>query len=330
MTTSTAKLDVIPPNRDLASTPRAFGFRNIGAIYVWVLIIVVFSLLEPDTFPTLATFRSILNNNAVTGLITLSVVIPMAAGVFDVSVANIAGFSGVLAAWWMANTGFPPMLAILLTVLVAMVLGVVNALVVVNLKVVPLIGTLGTGAIFFAMTKWVSDEKYITERVPELTRLVARGQIWGITTPVFIMLAVMLVVAYMLEFTTTGRAWYAIGFDPEVARLAGLRVKVLQFVAFMISAAISGLAGVIITARVNSGSPEAGPSYLLPAFAAVFLGATQFRHGRFNVWGAIVAVLLLGTGEVGLSLAEAPTWAPNVFQGIVLIASMAITRAEQR
>lgn len=98
----------------------------------------------------------------------------------------------------------------------------------------------------------------------------------------------------------------------------------------MISAAISGLAGVIITARVNSGSPEAGPSYLLPAFAAVFLGATQFRHGRFNVWGAIVAVLLLGTGEVGLSLAEAPTWAPNVFQGIVLIASMAITRAEQR
>jgi ribose transport system permease protein len=330
VTTNTAPLDANPPKRELVRTPSAIGFRNIGAIYVWALIIVVFSVLEPDTFPTLATFRSILNNNAVTGLVTLSVVIPMAAGVFDVSVANIAGFSGVLAAWWMANTSVDPVVAIVLTLLVAMVLGVVNALVVVQLKVVPLIGTLGTGAIFLAMTKWVSDEKYITERVPELTRLVARGQIWGITTPVFIMLAVMLVVAYMLELTTTGRAWYAIGFDPEVARLAGLRVKLLQFVAFMISAAVSGLAGVVITARVNSGSPEAGPAYLLPAFAAVFLGATQFRHGRFNVWGAIVAVLLLGTGEVGLSLAEAPTWAPNVFQGIVLIASMAITRAEQR
>ena len=141
------------------------------------------------------------------------------------------------------------------------------------------------------MTKWVSDEKYITERVPVLAKLVARGRVWGITTPVFIMFAVMSIVAYLLEQTTVGRSWYAIGFDRTVARLAGLRVKPLQFAAFMISAAISGLAGVIITGRVNSGSPEAGPPYLLPAFAAAFLGATQFRGGRFNVWGAIVAVL---------------------------------------
>ena len=114
-----------------------FGFRNIGAVYVWIAIVVIFSILEPDTFPTLDTARSILNNNAVTGLITLSVVIPMAAGVFDVSVANIAGFSGVMAAWWMANTSFSPWLAILLTLLIAMMLGVFNALVVVQLRVIP-------------------------------------------------------------------------------------------------------------------------------------------------------------------------------------------------
>jgi ribose transport system permease protein len=327
--TSAPIADVLPAEAITPKRHSAFGFRNIGALYVWVAIIVIFSIIEPDKFPTLDTARSILNNNAVTGLITLSVVIPMAAGVFDVSVANIAGFSGVMAAWWMANTSFSPWLAIVMTLLVAMLLGIVNAIVVVQLRVIPIIGTLGTGAIFFAMTKWVSDEKYITERVPLLSKLVARGQLWGITTPVFIMLGVMLVVAYLLEQTTVGRSWYAIGFDRTVARLAGLRVKPLQFAAFMISAAISGLAGVIITARVNSGSPEAGPPYLLPAFAAAFLGATQFRNGRFNVWGAIVAVLLLGTGEVGLSLAEAPTWAPNVFQGAVLIAAMAIARPEQ-
>lgn len=321
--------DVAPATESGPKRYSPFGFRNIGAIYVWIAIIVIFSLLEPDKFPTLDTARSILNNNAVTGLITLSVVIPMAAGVFDVSVANIAGFSGVMAAWWMANTSMSPWFAIVLTMLVAMLLGIVNAIVVVQLRVIPIIGTLGTGAIFLAMTKWVSDEKYITERVPLLSKLVARGQVWGITTPVFIMVAVMLIVAYLLEQTTVGRSWYAIGFDRTVARLAGLRVKPLQFAAFMISAAISALAGVVITARVNSGSPEAGPPYLLPAFAAAFLGATQFRNGRFNVWGAIVAVLMLGTGEVGLSLAEAPTWAPNVFQGVVLIAAMAIARAEQ-
>lgn len=306
------------------------GFKNIGAIYVWLLIIIVFGLIVPETFLTVDTLQAVLNNNAVTGLIALSVVIPMAAGVFDVSVANVAGFAGVTSAWFMANTGWSPWLAIAATLVISMMLGLINAFVVVQLKVLPIIGTLGTGAIFLAMTKWVSDEKYITERVPELSTLVARGQVWGVTVPVFIMVAVMFVVAYLLEKTTTGRAWYAIGFDPVVARLAGLRVKILQVGAFMISALVSGLAGVIITARVNSGSPEAGPPYLLPAFAAAFLGATQFRQGRFNVWGAIVAVMLLGTGEVGLSLAEAPTWAPNVFEGIVLIGAMAITRSDQQ
>lgn len=320
---------VTPPARRGPRPHHPLGFRNIGAIYVWILIIVVFGILVPDKFLALATVRSVLNNYAVTGLIALSVVIPMAAGVFDVSVANIAGFAGVTSAWLMANTSWPPLLVILVTLGAASLLGIVNAFVVVQLKVLPLIGTLGTGAIFLAMTKWVSDEKYITKRVAELSRFVARGQVWGVTVPVFIMAVVMLIVAYLLEKTTMGRSWYAIGFDPVVARLAGLRVKLLQFSAFMISAIVSGLAGVVITARVNSGAPEAGPPYLLPAFAAAFLGATQFRHGRFNVWGAIVAVLLLGTGEVGLSLAEAPTWAPNVFQGIVLIGSMAITRAEQ-
>jgi ribose transport system permease protein len=140
----------------------------------------------------------------------------------------------------------------------------------------------------------------------------------------------MLVVAYVLEQTTTGRRWYAIGFDADTARLVGIRARTLQIVAFLISAVISGLAGVIITARVNSASHEAGVSYLLPAFAAAFLGATQFRHGRFNVWGAVVAVMLLGTGRVGLSLSGAPTWAYDVFLGVVLIAAMAITRAEQQ
>ena len=305
------------------------SFRTIGAVYVWLGIIVFFSILEPDKFPTEATLRSVLNNEAVTGLIAISVIIPLASGVFDVSVGYIAGFAGVLSAWFMANTGMSPWLVVPLTMLCTTAIGVLNGLVVVTFRVNSLIGTLGTGAIILAATKWVSDEKVITERVTELSQAVARKQIWGITLPVFIMLATMLVIAYLLEQTTTGRAWYAVGFDAAVARLAGLRTRVLQFGAFMISGLIAGLAGVIITARVNSGSPEAGPPYLLPAYAAAFLGATQFRHGRFNVWGAIVAVLLLGTGEVGLSLAGAPTWAPNVFQGVVLIAAMAITRAEQ-
>jgi ribose transport system permease protein len=312
------------------SLGRALSFRNIGAIYVWVAIIAFFWILEPDTFPTVATLRSVLNNEAVTGLVAISLVIPLAAGVFDLSVGYTAGFAGVLAGWFMANSSMSPWLVIVLTLVLMLVIGAVNGFVVVVLRVNSLIGTLGTGALIFAATKWVSDEKIITERVRELSEKIARGQVWGITTPVFIMVGVMLVVAYVLEQTTTGRRWYAIGFDADAARLVGIRARMLQMVAFLISAVISGLAGIVITARVNSASHEAGASYLLPAFAAAFLGATQFRRGRFNVWGAVVAVMLLGTGRVGLSLAGAPTWAYDVFLGVVLIGAMAITRAEQQ
>ena len=175
----------------------------------------------------------------------ISIVIPLASGVFDVSVGNIAGFGGVVSAWFMANSGMSPWLVIALTMLCTTAIGVVNAFVVVVLRVNALIGTLGTGAIILAATKWVSDEKIITERVTELSKAVARKQVWGITMPVFIMLGVMLVVAYALEQTTTGRAWYAVGFDATVAKLAGIRTKLLQFSAFMISGLISGLAGVI-------------------------------------------------------------------------------------
>jgi ribose transport system permease protein len=317
-------------------TPRARGggaalsFRNIGAIYVWIAIIPLFWVLEPDRFPTAATMRSILNNEAVTGLVAISLVVPLAAGVFDLSVGYIAGFAGILVAWLLANTDMSPWLCAVVTVAAASLIGLANGLIVVFLKVNSLIATLGTGTLIYAMTKWVSDEQIITERVPELSRRVARPDVWGVTYPVLFMLVTMLLIAYVLEQTTLGRRWYATGFDAETARLVGIRIRSLQVGAFVVSAVISSMAGIVITARVNSGSHTAGPPYLLPAFAAVFLGATQFRHGRFNVWGAVVAVLLLGTGTVGLSLAGAPTWAPDVFQGVVLIAAMAITRAEQR
>lgn len=310
-------------------TLRLLSPTNIGAIYVWLLIVVFFWWKVPEVFPTTATVQSILNNEAVTGIIAVSLVVPLATGVFDLSIGYMAGFAGVLTAWFLANSSMSPWVAMALALGAMLLLGAMNGFVVVVLKVNSFIGTLATGTIIFALTKWTSDEKVMTERVPELSDLVARGKLWGITTPVFVMVGVMVVVGYLLEQTTTGRSWYATGFDSESARLAGLRVKALQFSAFLVSAVLCGLGGIIMTARTNSASPLAGPSYLLPVFAAAFVGATQFRHGRFNVWGTVVAVLMLGTGKVGLGLAGAPTWAPEVFQGVVLIAAMAVTQMER-
>lgn len=308
----------------------ALSPRRIGAVYVWIAIIVVFGILEPDTFLTTGTAKTILNNFAITGIVALSLVIPLAAGLFDVSVGYVVGLAGVVAAHAVAELGLGAWPAVIFTLIVCVAIGLVNSLVVVVLNVNSLIGTLATGSLFSAATIAVSDERSITRNVNKLSDILASKHVLGVTIPVVVMLVAMAVIAIVLEQTALGRYWYAIGFDPQVARLVGVRVRALQTAALVCGSVLAGIAGILLTARIGSGSPTTGPSYLLPAFAAVFLGATQFRNGRFNPYGTVVAVLLIGTGTIGLSLAGAPRWSSQVFQGLVLIAAVALTGTVRR
>lgn len=313
-----------------ASLRSALSYRNIGAVYVWLAIIVIFGVLRPQTFLTVDTARTILNNYSITGLVALSLVIPLCAGLFDVSVGYVVGLAGVFSAHAVATWDLGGGAAIAATLLLCIVLGLVNGFVVVVLRVNSLIGTLATGSLFLAVTTAVSGEQSITANVGRLSELLADRYIVTLTIPVAVMVVVATVMAVVLERTVIGRYWYALGFDAEVARLVGLRVRALQVLALVVGAVLAGTAGILLTARIGSGSPATGPSYLLPAFAAVFLGATQFRGGRFNPFGTVVAVLLIGTGTMGLSLAGAPTWSSQVFQGVVLIAAIAITGIGRR
>ena len=129
----------------------------------------------------------------------------------------------------------------------------------------------------------------------------------------------------VLSRTVSGRYVYAIGFNARVANLAGIRVKAVQAGSLLCSGVIGAFAGIVLTAHVSSATPAIGDSYLLPAFSAVFVGATQFASKRFNVLGTIIAVLMLGTGQYGLLVAGAPQWTPNVFQGLALVAAIGLT-----
>jgi ribose transport system permease protein len=147
---------------------------------------------------------------------------------------------------------------------------------------------------------------------------------------VIYVLVVAVVMWFLLEHTAIGRRLYATGFNPEAARLAGVRVDRLRFMSLVVSGMLAGATGLVLASSIASGSPTAGTSYLLPAFAAAFLGATQLKHGRFNAGGTLIAVLLLGTGTTGLALANAPQWSASMFVGVVLIASLAVTGLQRR
>lgn len=311
---------------------RILSPRNIGAVYVWIAIIFLFAILAPDTFPEMKTAKSILNDYSITGLVALSLLVPLASGYYDLSIGYTLGLSGILAAHLLETTGLSAPVVIVLTLLGCACIGLLNSFVVIVLRVDSFIGTLGTGAILAAITTAISNEQTLVGGVGGSFSKIATGSWQGITLPVLYLAIATVALGWWLERTQMGRRFYAMGFNRETARLAGIKVDSLGTLAFVTSAVISGAAGLVLTARVASASPDAGPAYLIPAFSAAFLGATQFRGGRFNPWGTVVAVLLLGTGDVGLLLAGGPLWTPQLFQGVVLIAAVALTvsKAETR
>jgi ribose transport system permease protein len=305
------------------------SFANIGAVYIWLLVILIFAIWVPETFISRQTINDIVNNQAVTALTALSLIVPLSAAVFDLSIGATLGLTAILVAKLVAG-GMSPWIAIIIAMLVALGVGISNGFVVVGMKIDSFIATLATSALLTSAILLVSSQPIASPRLLAGFSKLAGASVFGITLPVFYALAATLVLWYLLEHTPTGRRIYATGYGRETARLSGIRTERLRFNSLLVSAVLAGFAGIVVTSRVTSGDPTIGPSYLLPAFAAAFVGATQLRHGRFNAWGTIIAVLLLGTGTEGLADVGAPQWAPNVFIGVTLILAVGLTGLQRR
>jgi ribose transport system permease protein len=309
----------------------ALAFDRIGAVYVWLAIILVFTVWVPETFPNLDTAKQILNSNAITGLAALSITIPLAARVFDLSFAYVMTLTGVAVAHFIAKDGIPLVPALGLGLAIGLAVGAINATVVVVMRIDSFIGTLATGSLIQALITMVTDDTPISDaKLGGGFAKIGQTTLGGLTLGVYYFAAVALVIWYLLEHTATGRRLYATGFNPDASRLGGVRVDRLRFLSLVASGGLAGFSGIVLASTLATGSPTGGTPYLLPGFAAAFLGATQLKRGRFNAGGTIIAVLLLGTGTTGLALANAPQWSGSMFVGVVLIAALAVTGLQRR
>ncbi|MFD7073171.1 ABC transporter permease [Nocardioides sp. NPDC059952] len=308
---------------------RALSFRNISAVYIFVVMFVVFSIWIPDRFLQVGVWRSILDAEALTGLAALAALIPLVTGSLNLAIGAQVGFTAILSAWLLAKAGLPIVVQLPLVLVVGALIGLVTAVVITRLRVEPIVATLAMSSILLAGMAWVSGSQQILDLGPSY-RTLATTQWAGVTVPVYILFAVALVSWYVLERTPVGRRMYASGFNPDSARLAGVGVTRIQTGALMAGGAISALAGALLTSRLNAGDPTVGPSFLLPALTAVFLGSTQFRGGRFNVWGTLVAMYVLAVGIKGLQLGGSPRWVNDLFYGVALILAVALSQWETR
>lgn len=324
-----------PPRRGAASRhrehgllrglARALSFRKISALYVFVVIFAIFSLWVPDTFLEWNTWKTLFDSQAVTAILAIGLVIAISAGTFDLAVGTELGLGVVFVAWLLVDKGLPIVPAIILTILAGVLVGAVNGLLIVRARIDSFIATLGISSVLLAMIAWISSSQQIVG-LSNGFQSIGTTQILGLTLPVYLMLAVALVVWYVLERTPLGRRVYATGGNIEAARLAGVRTSAVIVGAMVSCAAIAALAGILESSSLGAGDPTIGPSYLLPAFSAAFLGSTQFSGGRFNVWGTIVAVYVLATGVKGLQLAGAPIWIPDLFNGAALLIAVGMAR----
>ena len=303
---------------------QAFAFSKISGVYVWALLLVIFAFWVPHTFYTSITLRDIAGAQALTAILTIGVLLPLAAGAFDLSVGGTLGVSSILTAYLIFH-GMNHWEAAGIALLAGAGIGFVNAVLVVVCGIDPLIETLGMSSVLTAGVMAISNNQQIIG-LPDSFQRLGTMQPFGVPVTVVYLGVIAVFMWYVLEHTPYGRQLYAIGSNREAARLAGVRTREYLFSTLVISAVIAAFVGVIVTAKVGAGSPDIGPPYLLPAYAAAFLGATQIKPGRFNVVGALVAIYLLATGVKGLQLGGAPFWVTPLFNGLALIVAVGLSR----
>jgi len=331
-----ALLPSLPLGRDMIARDEApaihpqHGFARAAlyryAVVITLLIFIVgFSLLLPRTFFTLGNFRTIVSSQAVLMILSLGLTLPLTTGEFDLSIGSMLGCAAVLTAFFAGKMHFPLPVVILTTVLVGVLAGALNAFFVVRVGINAFIGTLGVSTMLTGLTLAVSDGQILNTVPQPLVDFVQR-QIFGLAVPVYVGFALAIVLWRLYEHTPVGRHLFFVGEGREAARLVGLKVDRLRMGAFVASGAISSVAGVFTAGQLGAADPSVGPNFLLPAYAAAFLGATTIKPGRFNAWGTVVALYLLVTGVTGLELLGASSWVQEMFNGAALLIAVTFAR----
>jgi ribose transport system permease protein len=320
--------DVSMANRRL--TPRAKAALGIFARYATILgllaMIVAFSILSPRAFSTLGNFTNVLNQASLAMIIAGGLTLAVVIGELDLSIGFAASLHGILVTGFIVHDKLPIPLAIFIVLALGALIGLVNGFIVTKMKVNSVIATLGVGTIITGLAFAYSAGVPIVAGVPEAFLQLSLGRwLFGIPNNIVVMVFVLGILWVLVERTSIGQEIQAVGGNPAAARLAGINVDRIKTLGFVISGMCAALTGILLASRLGSGTTSAADSYLLTAFAAVFLGSATLRDGEFHVLGTLVGALIIAFGFNGLNIFGAPTFSQYVFQGAILIIAVGLS-----
>ena len=295
-------------------------------VFAFVLMFLVFTLLEGSVFLTRNNLLTILNDQAVLAIVTFGLTVVLLTGEFDLSIAAILSLSGALSAGFVSSSDLPTMVVITLVLGIGSFIGLVNGFLVTYFRLPALVATIAMASVVDGITLWYTDGQVIFEGIPDDFIRVGRASIGEIQTPIIFMSGFATVLFVLLKYTAGGRSIHAIGGNRAAARMSGIRVNRFVIGAFMTSGICAAFAGLIQTARNGSALAFMGNPFLLPAFAAAFLGSVTLRRGEFHIVGTIIGVYFVAIGANGLFILGFPFWVEFIFSGAILIVATAGSR----
>jgi ribose transport system permease protein len=313
----------------MMTRPRGFGFDRFSGVYLLALFILVFSLWSPHLFLSVSTVHSVASAQAIAGILTLAVLVPLVAGAYDLSVGANINLTALVAVYFQSVDHWSIVPAIIVALLCGVAIGFVNGFLVVRLGVNSFIATLGMGSVIAAVQTIVTSNNQPLPPSSATWGKITQTTVFGFEIIVLYLLILAVIFWWALEHTPPGRYLYAIGSNAEAARLSGVNVGKWVWLSLITSGSLAGLAGVFYASLIGP-SLSFGPGLLLPAFAAAFLGSTQLKPGRFNVWGSILAIYVLAVGVQGFQYVTNIQWLSDMFYGAGLIVAVAFAVNRQR
>ncbi|WP_461175324.1 ABC transporter permease (plasmid) [Arthrobacter sp. Z1-9] len=293
----------------------------MSVLYLLAAIIITFGIISPNLFLSMLTFQAVASSQAIGTMLALAALLPLVVGEFDITVGVNMALGVAIVTWQSAlhPEGSLPAICIV-AVVVCTLAGLVNGVLVVKLNVSSFIATLAMSQVLAAIALKISNNQQLRGDFSEGFSNFGQARWLGVPAPLYCAMGIAVILWYLLERTKLGRHMFATGMNREAARLSGVRTDAMVLGSFVASGFIAGLAGIVYAAQVGIFANTIGMALIFPAFAAIFLGATQFNR-RPNVWGTILAILTLAIGAQGLQLTllEGGFWITPMFNGIALV-----------
>jgi ribose transport system permease protein len=304
--------------------------RGATGPLIGLILLCAFLSVATDTFLSLRNFLNVLDQVTVLGVMAVGMTLVILIGGIDLSVGSVLALSGMVMGYLGNNAGWPFGLAIVAALIASALCGAVSGLMVTRLNMPAFIATLAMMSVARGLASIITNGEQIVGFPDWFSNLAIIRHFGFLTVTVAVMIVIVVIAWVVLTFRPAGRALYAIGGSAEVARLAGVNVREATLVVYMLCGLAAGLAGVILSARLDSAQPSSGIGYELDTIAAVVIGGGSLSGGIGGVGGTVVGVLIIGFLRNGLNLLQVSPFIQQVIIGLVIAIAVAADTARRK